>query len=49
MFSIKASRGLTQFRKLNDPVPLLERMDAGLRRLDGKMGVLVFQLPPHFP
>jgi uncharacterized protein YecE (DUF72 family) len=49
VFSIKASRGLTQFRKLNDPVPWLERMDAGLRRLDGKMGVLVFQLPPHFP
>jgi uncharacterized protein YecE (DUF72 family) len=49
MFSIKASRGLTQFRKLNDPVPWLERMDAGLKRLDGKMSVLVFQLPPRFP
>jgi uncharacterized protein YecE (DUF72 family) len=49
VFSIKASRGLTQFRKLNDPVPWLERMDAGLRRLGEKMGVLVLQLPPHFP
>ena len=49
VFSIKASRGLTQFRKLNDPVPWLERMDAGLRRLGDKMGVLVLQLPPHFP
>jgi uncharacterized protein YecE (DUF72 family) len=49
VFSIKASRGLTQFRKLNDPVPWLERMDAGLLRLDAKMGVLVIQLPPHFP
>jgi hypothetical protein len=49
VFSIKASRGLTQYRKLNDPVPWLERMDAGLRRLGGKMGVLVLQLPPHFP
>jgi uncharacterized protein YecE (DUF72 family) len=49
VFSIKASRGLTQFRKLNDPVPWLERMDAGLRNLGDKMGVLVFQLPPHFP
>jgi uncharacterized protein YecE (DUF72 family) len=49
VFSIKASRGLTQYRKLNDPVPWLERMDAGLRRLGDKMGVLVLQLPPHFP
>jgi uncharacterized protein YecE (DUF72 family) len=49
VFSIKASRGLTQFRELNDPAPWLERMDAGLRRLGDKMGVLVFQLPPHFP
>jgi uncharacterized protein YecE (DUF72 family) len=49
VFSIKASRGLTQFRKLNDPVPWLERMDAGLVNLARKMGVLVFQLPPHFP
>ena len=31
--SAKASRGLTQFRKLNDPVPWLERMEAGLSRL----------------
>jgi uncharacterized protein YecE (DUF72 family) len=49
VFSIKASRGLTQFRKLNDPIPWLERMDAGLRRLGDKTGVLLFQLPPHFP
>src|SRR5262249_48862418 len=49
VFSIKASRGLTQFRKLSDPIPWLERMDAGLRRLGEKMGVLLFQLPPHFP
>ncbi len=49
LFSAKASRGLTQFRKLNDPAPWLERMDAGLRQLGDKMGVLVLQLPPHFP
>lgn len=49
VFSIKASRGLTQFRKLSDPIPWLERMDAGLKRLGDKMGVLVLQLPPHFP
>ena len=49
VFSAKASRGLTQFRKLNDPVPWLERMEAGLSRLDEKRGVTLFQLPPHFP
>ncbi|MFO0848018.1 MAG: DUF72 domain-containing protein [Gemmataceae bacterium] len=47
--SAKASRGLTQFRKLNDPQPWLDRMEAGLSRLKGKRGVTLFQLPPHFP
>ncbi|WP_165251105.1 DUF72 domain-containing protein [Paludisphaera soli] len=47
--TVKASRGLTQFRKLNDPVPWLDRMEAGLERLGAKRGPLLFQLPPHFP
>jgi uncharacterized protein YecE (DUF72 family) len=46
--SAKASRGLTQFRKLNDPGPWLERMEAGLVRLKERRGVLLVQLPPHF-
>ncbi|MBY0230834.1 MAG: DUF72 domain-containing protein, partial [Gemmataceae bacterium] len=46
--SAKASRGLTQFRKLNDPQPWLERMESGLASLREKRGVLLFQLPPHF-
>jgi uncharacterized protein YecE (DUF72 family) len=46
--SAKASRGLTQFRKLNDPEAWLERMESGLVRLKEKRGVLLFQLPPHF-
>jgi uncharacterized protein YecE (DUF72 family) len=46
--SAKASRGLTQFRKLNDPQPWLDRMEAGMGRLREKRGVLLFQLPPHF-
>jgi uncharacterized protein YecE (DUF72 family) len=46
--SAKASRGLTQFRKLNDPEPWLARMESGLSRLREKRGVLLFQLPPHF-
>src|SRR3954462_14218472 len=47
--SAKASRGLTQFRKLNDPTAWLERMESGLMRLREKRGVLLSQLPPHFP
>jgi uncharacterized protein YecE (DUF72 family) len=46
--STKASRGLTQFRKLNDPHAWLDRMESGLARLGEKRGVLLFQLPPHF-
>ena len=47
--SAKASRGLTQFRKLNEPEAWLERMEAGLSRLEEKRGVTLYQLPPHFP
>ena len=47
--SAKASRGLTQFRKLNDPEPWLERMEVGPDPPGEKRGVLLFQLPPHFP
>jgi uncharacterized protein YecE (DUF72 family) len=49
LVSAKASRGLTQFRKLSDPAPWLGRMHGGLARLGEKLGVLVAQLPPHFP
>ena len=47
--SAKASRGLTQFRKLNDPEAWLERMASGLSRLGEKRGVTLYQLTPHFP
>jgi uncharacterized protein YecE (DUF72 family) len=46
--SAKASRGLTQFRKLKDPGPWIERMEGGMRRLGAKRGVLLAQLPPQF-
>src|SRR3954466_9492608 len=49
LFSAKASRGLTQFRKLNDPAPWLERMEAGLSRLGEKRGVTLYPLPPPLP
>src|SRR4051794_12132852 len=48
LVTVKASRGLTQFRKLNDPGSWLERMESGLARLREKRGVLLCQLPPHF-
>ena len=48
VFSIKASRGLTQFRRLNDPGPWLDRMTQGLRELGDKLGILLLQLPPQF-
>lgn len=49
LVSVKASRGLTQFRKLNEPEAWLERMENGLARLAEKRGVTLYQLPPHFP
>src|SRR4051812_2534160 len=47
--SAKASRGLTQFRKLNDPQPWLDRMEAGLSRAKGQRGGLLVPLPPPVP
>ena len=49
LVTVKASKGLTQFRRLNDPKGWLDRMEAGICRLREKRGVLLFQLPPHFP
>src|SRR4051812_3565060 len=48
LVSAKASRGLTQFRRLNDPRAWLDRMEGGLRRLGEKRGVLLVQLPLQF-
>src|SRR4051812_26641856 len=46
--SVKASGGLTQFRKLKDPGPWRERMEGGLHPRGEKGGVLLVQLPPQF-
>src|SRR3954449_6648405 len=48
LVSAKASRGLTQFRKLNDPEPWLERMESGVHRLRGKRGGALVPTPPPF-
>lgn len=47
LVTAKASKGLTQFRRLNEPKAWLDRMEAGMCRLREKRGVLLFQLPPH--
>src|SRR5437868_1295480 len=49
LVTAKASKGLTQFRKLKEPQRWLDRMEAGMSRLREKRGVLLCQLPPHFP
>jgi uncharacterized protein YecE (DUF72 family) len=49
-FSIKAPKTLTHEAKLLDPEPLLEGFLQQIAPLQGKMGPLLFQLPPslHF-
>ena len=47
LVSVKASRGLTQFRRLKHPEAWLARMEEGLRQLGPKLGVLLVQLPPQ--
>jgi len=48
VFAVKASRVLTHFRKLNDPLPVLEPFLATLEPLGTKLGPLLFQLPPRW-
>ena len=45
LISAKASRGLTQARKLNDPERWLERMEPRAARLGEKRGVLLVPAP----
>lgn len=49
LMAVKASRGLTQFRKLREPEGWLARMEPGLRTLGDRLGPLLVQLPPHLP
>jgi uncharacterized protein YecE (DUF72 family) len=47
-FAVKASRFLTHIRRLDDPQEPLERVVAGARLLDDRLGPLLYQLPPGF-
>lgn len=48
VFAWKASKYITHWKRLSDPVNSLELMESRLSRLKGKAGPVLFQLPPHF-
>ena len=45
-FSLKAPQEITHVRKLRDCAPVLERFCEALNSLGGKLGAVLFQLPP---
>jgi uncharacterized protein YecE (DUF72 family) len=45
-FAVKASRFLTHMKKLKDPEEPLERILGNARGLEGKLGPVLYQLPP---
>ncbi|MBL6616571.1 MAG: DUF72 domain-containing protein [Reyranella sp.] len=49
VFAVKGPRFLTHMKRLNDPVaPLGNFIASGVLRLDGKLGPIIWQLPPNF-
>ena len=48
IFSFKASRYITHMKKLKDPADSLTRMLEVIPALDGKLGPILFQLPPRW-
>jgi uncharacterized protein YecE (DUF72 family) len=48
IFSFKASRYITHMKKLKDPQASLSRMMETVGFLDGKLGPILFQLPPKW-
>ncbi len=48
VFAVKGSRYLTHIRRLRDPKPALDRFLNHVRALDGKLGPLLYQLPPRW-
>jgi uncharacterized protein YecE (DUF72 family) len=45
--TVKAARGLSHSRKLLHPEPWIERIEASLRCLGGRLGLFLVQLPPN--
>lgn len=48
LFACKANRFITHMKKLKDPRPGLARFLKSVKPLGGKLGPILFQLPPHW-
>ena len=48
LYAVKANRYLTHMKKLKDPRVPLERFLRGAQRLQGRLGPILYQLPPHW-
>ncbi len=48
-FAVKASRFLTHMKKLKDPDDPLDRFFSRARALGGRLGPVLYQLPPRWP
>jgi uncharacterized protein YecE (DUF72 family) len=48
VFSVKASRYITHMKKLKDPAQTLPPLLTAAEGLSGKLGPLLFQLPPNW-
>ena len=48
LFAVKASRYLTHMKKLKDPEEPIERLFSRMRALGGRLGPVLYQLPPGF-
>jgi uncharacterized protein YecE (DUF72 family) len=49
LFTVKASRFLTHYRRLREPEEPVERLLAAAGALDEKLGPILLQLPPNLP
>lgn len=48
MFALKASRRITHFKRLKDCDDVTGFLIEGARKLEDRLGAILFQLPPHF-
>lgn len=48
LFAVKASRFLTHMKKLKDPQEPIDRLMKSLKPFGGKLGPILFQLPPRW-
>jgi uncharacterized protein YecE (DUF72 family) len=48
VFAVKASRYITHMKKLKRPEEGIKNLMKGVKSLNGKLGPILFQLPPHW-